>query len=113
MSSKLQTPVSTSPIPKPIDGNPLYMLQRGVRPKPAVRLHKVSAAVGNLYFEYAQNVPTLRGIVRSGREIAEFLEHHSMISWERDMDRYTWKREPLTKAEFLQMVRPNPATLNV
>jgi hypothetical protein len=110
MSSKSATQVQAFDA-RAIEKNPLFMLERGLQVAPALPPHKKSAAVGNLYFEYAQNVPSLRGIVRSGAEIAEYLASKDLVVLDREGGRYIWKGEPLTKASFLQMIRPaTPAT---
>ena len=93
-----------------IEMNPLAMMERGLRPKTETPLHRKSAAVGNLYFEYVQNVAMLRGIVRSGRQVAEYLEYRGLIVWDRVTDRYSWKKDPLSKSEFLRMFQ-KPASL--
>lgn len=95
---------------QPIEQNPLAMMERGLQPKAETPLHRKSAAVGNLYFEYVQNVAMLRGIVRSGRQVAEYLEHRGLIVWDRATDRYTWKKDPLSRSEFLRMFQ-RPAGL--
>jgi hypothetical protein len=81
------------------------MFARGMQLKTELPRHLRSAAVGNLYFEYVQNVSSLRGIVRSGRQVAEYLEYKGLITWDRGSDRYIWKQEPISKTEFLQMIR--------
>ena len=110
MSSKSTVPSVQSPA-RAIEQNPLFMVERGFQPASQLARHKQGAATGNLFFEYAQNVPSLRGIVRSGRQIAEYLENKDLIVWDRDGDRYMWKRTPLTKSEFLAMLRPSPEAL--
>ena len=108
MSRKSQA--SEESDPRAIESNPLFMLEIGRDPPSVLPRHRMSAAVGNLFFEYVSNVPRLRGIVRSGRQVAEYLESKNLITWHRDTDRYTWLGEPLTRAEFLDMLRPvNPA----
>ena len=99
-------------VSRAVDSNPLFMLEKGLQPKSVMPRHLKSAATGNLYFEYAQNVPTLRGIVRSGRQVAEYLEAKDMVIWDRPTDRYTWKCEPLSRSEFLQMIRVSSAATN-
>ena len=104
---------SSQAVAKGIETNPLAMFERGLQPKPDLPRYRKSAAIGNLYFEYVQNVPMLRGIVRSGRQVAEYLEYRSLITWDRVTDRYTWKQEPISKAEFLQMIQgPSSTTQN-
>jgi hypothetical protein len=100
MSINTQTPNA-----RPLDQNPLVMLERGVQPPTMLSPHKRSAAIGNLYYEYAQNVQLLRGVVRSGSDIAEYLAAKELIVLDRDHGRYMWKGEPMTKAAFLQMLR--------
>lgn len=92
-----------------IDMNPLAMMERGLQPKVETPLHRRNAAVGNLYFEYVQNVSMLRGVVRSGRQVAEYLEYRGLITWDRATDRYSWMKEPLSKSEFLRMLQTRPA----
>lgn len=106
MSSKNATTVPASSAPRAIESNPLQMLERGIRPQATTPRHRKSAAIGNLFFEYAQNVPTLRGIVSSGFQVAEYLESKGLISLDRASNRYEWKGEPLSKSAFLQMLRP-------
>lgn len=98
------------PQDRAIEMNPLAMMERGLQPKVETPLHRKSAAVGNLYFEYVQNVTMLRGIVRSGRQVAEYLEYRGLIVWDRAADRYSWKKDPLSKSEFLRMFQ-KPANL--
>lgn len=105
MSAKPNAQVETSP-PRTIERNPLFMLERGLQPPTTIPLHKKGAAIGNLYFEYAQNVPSLRGIVRGGAEIAEYLSAKGLIVIDRERSRYMWKGEPLPRAAFLKMIRP-------
>lgn len=112
MSSKNAATVSSSPISRAIETNPLYMLERGIRPQATTPRHRKSAAVGNLFFEYAQNVPTLRGIVSSGFQVAEYLESKGLMSLDRASNRYEWKGEPLSKSDFLQMLRPASSARN-
>jgi hypothetical protein len=110
MSAKSCAQVEVSAA-RAIETNPLFMMERGLQPPTTLPLHKKSAAVGNLYFEYAQNVPSLRGIVRSGSEIGEYLDSKNLIVLDRERGRYMWKGEPLSKAAFLQMLRPTTPTL--
>ena len=103
----LTTAQKTAPVTtRPIEKNPLVMLKKGAQPASILPRHRRTALVGNLFFEYAQNVPALRGVVRSGRDIAEFLELEGLIFLDKTTDRYTWKTEPLTKADFLELIRP-------
>lgn len=112
MSNKLSNHSNVVGGARAPEHNPLAMLERGVQPISQLPRHRKSAIVGNLYFEYAQNVAALRGVVRSGRQIAEYLEAKGLIEWDRRTDRYTWKGEPLTRSEFLQMIRVAPAVAN-
>lgn len=89
-----------------IESNPLFLLEQGEALVSDLPPHKKSAKTGNLYFEYAQNVAQLRGIVKSGRQIAIYLESKDFIVFDRAADRYMWKKAPLTKSEFLRMVLP-------
>ena len=108
----MSTKQSSQAAVRGIETNPLAMFERGLQPKPDLPRHRKSAAVGNLYFEYVQNVAMLRGIVRSGRQVAEYLEFQGLISWDRATDRYTWKQEPISKPEFLQLIQKQPAAAN-
>lgn len=110
-SSQNVSAAATQPA-RAIEHNPLFMMERGLQPVSELPRHKRSAATGNLFFEYAQNVPSLRGVVRSGRQIAEYLESKNLIAWDREGDRYVWNQEPLTKTEFLHMLRGGKAAAN-
>jgi hypothetical protein len=105
MSVKSSAQIET-PAARAIEKNPLFMIECGFQPSITLPLHRKKAAVGNLYFEYAQNVASLRGVVRSGRQVAEYLESKDLIVWDRESDRYMWKVEPLSRAAFLNMLRP-------
>lgn len=90
-----------------IASNPLFLLEQGEALTSDLPAHKKSAKSGNLYFEYAQNVAQLRGVVRSGRDIAIYLESKDLIVYDRATDRYMWKDEPMLKSSFLRMVLKN------
>lgn len=93
-----------------MEHNPLFRLEQG---KPIVSnlpLHLKSAKVGNLFFEYAQNVPQLRGAFdqkygTAGQQIANWLESKNLITVDRNAGTYMWIGEPLTRAQFLQLMR--------
>lgn len=89
-----------------IESNPLFRLEQGEQLSSSLPENKKSAKSGNLFFEYVQNVEQLRGIVRSGRDVAIYLESKNLIAYDRTADRYVWTTEPLSKAEFLRMVLP-------
>jgi len=88
-----------------IESNPLFRLSQGMQAQ-AAETHRKTARVGNLFFEYVQNVQNLRGVVTAGEQVAEFLESLDLIVWDRDGGTYMWKSEPLMKAEFLRLIRP-------
>jgi hypothetical protein len=89
--------------PRSIEQNPLFLLAKGIQPVSQLAAHKKSAKVGNLFFEYVQNANTLKGVVRSGAQVAEYLESLNLITWDRTNDRYMWIGEPMTRSQFLAM----------
>ncbi len=89
--------------PRSIEQNPLFLLEKGIQPVSQLTAHKKSAKAGNLYFEYIQNANTLKGVVRSGAQVAEWLESKNLITWDRTNDRYMWIGEPMTRSQFLAM----------
>lgn len=95
-----------------IESNPLFMLEQGKTPPSNLPSHRKSAKTGNLFFEYVQNVNSLRGVVTSGAQIAEYLESKNLIIWDKAADRYTWINEPMTRSEFLTLLRPALKSVN-
>lgn len=98
-------PITDAPA---LETNPLFLLERGLQLVPALPPHRKSAALGNLYYEYVRDVASLRGIVRSGAEVGEYLAAKGLLIIDRAAGRYMWKGEPLSKAAFLKMLRPTP-----
>lgn len=103
--SEAKKSVAQSPS-RNISENPLFKLSNGQPVESTLPEHRTSGANGNLFFEYVQNVASLRGKVRSGDQVAEFLESYDMIAVDWKDKRYVWKQEPITKSEFLKLVTP-------
>jgi len=89
--------------PRSIEKNPLFLLAKGIQPVSQLAAHKKSAKAGNLFYEYVQNANSLKGVVRSGAQVAEYLESVNLITWDRTNDRYMWIGEPMTRSQFLAM----------
>lgn len=97
--------------PASIENNPLFQLSQGKDVPSSIPAHRKSGRIGNLFFEYIQNVQSLRGKVRNGEAVAQYFESLNLmaVDWERGT--YTWSGEPMSKTEFLRKVSPLTAAV--